>query len=83
MITIIAGCGTLGNGKLDIPEVEVGWVSPTGTEYHFGYDKETGIAIEGAYTDPNTGIKFVIKDSVLTATHPTGVVVRYNLPTKR
>ena len=78
VLTGIVGCQSIGNGKLDIPEINIGYVGEDGTPYTLAYDKETGLVVEGKYTSPKTGLVYEItQEGGFVVTDPrTGLNIR-------
>lgn len=69
----IIGCGTFGNGKIDLPyDVAISLELPDGTVLVAEVD-EQGTHIEGSYMSPATGIIYdVDENGTITATDHLG-----------
>lgn len=72
-MAVLAGCGTLGNGKLDIPyDVSFSIVLPSGERLAVA-TTEDGIQISGRYVSPKTGIVYEVDENgTITATDAFG-----------
>lgn len=77
--TMAPGCRNLGNGKVDIPEFELGLTDASGQEYAIANDAD-GLHIQGKYYSPRTGLTYVVtEDGGFEVRDPLGNTLRLKL----
>lgn len=78
LLGLVASCGTLGNGKVDLPayDVALALVLPSGEHIELATDGN-GVRVAGKYVSPRTGITYEVDpEGTITATDALGNQVR-------